>query len=61
MIDSELNIDFTLCQSWFSGYGPIISDVFCVLMSVIDGEGGINEMFRVCCRSRTNFFKACSF
>lgn len=44
MIDSELNIDFTLCQSLLSsGYGPIISDVFCVLMSVIDGEGGIKR------------------
>ena len=42
MIDSELSIDFTLCQSLFSsGYGPIISDVSYVLMSVSDGEGGI--------------------
>lgn len=42
MIDSELNSDFTLCQSLLtSGYGPIIADVSCVLMSVMDGEGGI--------------------
>lgn len=43
MIDSELNIDFHLMSRGLlsSSYGPIISDVFCVLMSVIDGEGGI--------------------